>query len=82
MKIEKTTLLIKQIELSFNMSNRYRREIFQNLNRSRSQITINRFSTRVASRRLNLIERKRDYSFVLSEINRKFQISIRFSHVE
>jgi hypothetical protein len=43
---------------------------------------MSRFSTRVASRRFNSVERDRDYSFVLSEINRKTQISIRFSRVE
>jgi hypothetical protein len=82
MKIEKTTLLIKRIKLNFDMSNRYRCKIFQNLNSSKSQITISRFSTRVASRRFNSVQRERDYFSVLSETNRKFQISIRFSRVE
>jgi hypothetical protein len=82
MKIEKTTLLIERIESNLDMSNRYRREIFQNLNRSRSQITISKFSARVASRRLNSVERERDYSFVLSETNRESQISVRLSRVE
>jgi hypothetical protein len=43
---------------------------------------MSRFSARVASRRFNLIERNRDYFSVLSETNRKFQISIRFFRVE
>ncbi len=82
MQIKKTTLLIERIESNFDMSNRYHREIFQNLNRSRFQITINRFSAHVASRRLNSIERNRDYSSVLNEANRKSQISIRLLRVE
>ncbi len=82
MQIEKTILLIERTKSNFDMSNRYRREIFQNLNRSRSQITMNRFLARVTSRRLNLVEREREYFFVLSEINRKFQTSIRFTRVD
>jgi hypothetical protein len=82
MQIKETALLIERIESNFNMSNRYRRETSQNVNRSKSQITMSRFSTRVASRRLNSIERNRDYSFVLSEANRKSQISIRLFRVE
>jgi predicted transcriptional regulator len=64
------------------MSNRYRRKTFQNVNRSRFQITMSRFSARVASRRFNSVERDRDYSSVLSEANRKSQISVRFFRVE
>jgi hypothetical protein len=82
MQIKETALFIERIESNFDMSNRYRRETSQNVNRSRSQITMSRFSTRVASRRFNSIERDHDYSFVLSETNRKFQISIRLSRVE
>jgi hypothetical protein len=82
MQIKKTTLFIERIESNFDMSNRYRRETFQNVNRSRSQITMNKFSMRVASRRFNSVERNRDYSFVLSEANRKSQISVRFFRVE
>jgi rubrerythrin len=82
MQIEKTVLLIERIESNLDMSNRYRREIFQNLNRSRSQIMINRFFARASSRRLNSIEREREYFFVLSESNRKFQTSIRFNRVD
>jgi hypothetical protein len=43
---------------------------------------MSKFSARVASRRFNLIERDRDYFFVLKETNWKSQISIRFSRVE
>ncbi len=82
MQIKKTTLFIERIKSNFDMSNRYRRKTFQNVNRSRSQITINRFSARVASRRFNSIERDRDYSSMLNETNRKFQISICFFRVE
>jgi hypothetical protein len=82
MQIKETALLIERIKSNFDMSNRYHRETSQNLNRSRSQITMSRFSARVASRRFNSIERDRDYFSVLSEINRKFQISIRLSRVE
>jgi hypothetical protein len=82
MQIKKTTLFIERIESNLDMSNRYRRETFHNVNRSRFQITMSRFSTRVASRRFNLIERDRDYFFVLNEANRKSQISIRLSRVE
>jgi fructose-1,6-bisphosphatase len=82
MQIKKTALLIERIESNLDMSNRYRRETFQNVNRSRSQITMNRLSTRVASRRFNSVERDRDYSFVLNEANRKSQISVRFFRVE
>jgi hypothetical protein len=82
MQIKETALFIERIESNLDMSNQYRRETFQNVNRSRSQITMSRFSTRVASRRFNLVERDRDYSFVLSEANRKFQISVRFFRVE
>jgi hypothetical protein len=70
-QIKKTTLLIERIKSNFDMSNRYRRETFQNVNRLRFQITISKFSTRVASRRFNSVERDRDYSFVLNEANRK-----------
>jgi hypothetical protein len=65
MQIEKTIMLIKRIELNLDMSNRYRRDIFQNLNRSKSQITMNKLFVRVAFRRLNSIKREREYSFVL-----------------
>jgi hypothetical protein len=82
MQIKETTLFIERIESNFDMSNRYRRETSQNVNRSRFQITMSRFSARVASRRFNSVERDRDYSFVLSEANRKFQISVRFFRVE
>ncbi len=82
MQIKKTALLIERIESNFDMSNRYRRETSQNVNRSRSQITMNKLSARVASRRFNSVERDRDYSFVLNEANRKFQISVRFFRVE
>jgi hypothetical protein len=82
MQMKKTMLFIERIELNFDMSNRYHRETFQNVNRSRFQITMSRFSARVASRRFNSIERDRDYFFVLSEANRKFQISVRLSRVE
>jgi hypothetical protein len=71
MQVEKTILLIERTELNFDMSNRYRRETFQNLNQSRSQITMNRFFARAAFRRLNFVERERRYSFVLNEANRK-----------
>jgi hypothetical protein len=43
---------------------------------------MNKFSTRVASRRFNSVEQNRDYFSVLSETNRKFLISIRFFRVE
>ncbi len=82
MQIKETALLIERIESNLDMSNRYRRETFQNVNRSRSQITMSRLSTRVASRRFNFVERDRDYSSVLSEANRKSQISIRLFRVE
>jgi hypothetical protein len=82
MQIEKTILLIERIESNFDMSNRYRREIFQNLNRSRSQITMNRFFARASFRRLNSIERERKYSFVLNKSNRKSQTSIRSTRVD
>ncbi len=82
MQIKETALLIERIESNLDMSNRYRRKTSQNVNRSRSQITMNRLSTRVASRCLNSVERDRDYSFVLNEANRKSQISIRFFRVE
>jgi hypothetical protein len=82
MQIKETTLFIERIESNLDMSNRYRRETSQNVNRSRSQITMNRLSARVASRRLNSVERDRDYSSVLNEANRKSQISVRFFRVE
>jgi uncharacterized coiled-coil protein SlyX len=82
MQIEKTVLLIERTESNLDMSNRYRRKTFQNLNRSRSQITINRFFARASSRRLNSVERQRKYSFVLSESNRESQTSIRFNRVD
>jgi hypothetical protein len=82
MQIEKTILLIERIELNFDMSNRYRRKISQNLNRSRSQITINRLFARASSRCFNSIEREREYSSVLSESNRKSQTSIRSNRVD
>jgi rubrerythrin len=82
MQIEKTVLLIERIESNFDMSNRYRRKIFQNLNRSRSQITISRFFARASSRRLNSVKRERKYSFVLSESNRKSQSLIRSNRVD
>jgi hypothetical protein len=82
MQIEKTVLLIERIESNFDMSNRYRREISQNLNRSRSQITMNKLFARAAFRRLNSVERERRYSSVLSKANRKFQISIRSTRVD
>jgi hypothetical protein len=81
-QIKKTTLFIERIESNLDMSNRYRRETSQNVNRSRSQITMSKLSTRVASRRFNSVERNRDYFSVLSKINRKSQISIRFFRVE
>jgi hypothetical protein len=81
-QIEKTIVLIKRIESNFDMSNRYRRENFQNLSRSRSQITMRKFSARVTSRRFTSMSRERDYSFVLSDANRKSQISIRFNRVD
>ncbi len=52
------------------------------MNQSRFEIMMSKFSTRVASRRFNSVERNRDYFSVLSETNRKFQISIRLSRVE
>ncbi len=82
MQIEKTVLLIERIESNFDMSNRYRRKTFQNLNRSRSQITINKLFARASFRRFNSIEREREYSSVLSESNRKSQTSIRFNRVD
>jgi hypothetical protein len=82
MQIKEITLLIERTESNLDMSNRYRRETSQNVNRSRSQITMSRFSARVASRHLNSVERDRDYSSVLSETNRKSQISVRFFRVE
>jgi hypothetical protein len=82
MQIKETALLIKRIESNLDMSNWYRRETFQNVNRSRFQITMNKFSARVASRRLNSIERDRDYSSVLNETNRESQISVRLFRVE
>jgi hypothetical protein len=81
MQIEKTVLLIERIESNLDMSNRYRRKTFQNLNRSKSQITMSRFFARASSRRFNSIEREREYSSVLSESNREFQISIRSNRV-
>jgi hypothetical protein len=82
MQIEKTILLIERIESNFDMSNRYHRETFQNLNRSRSQITISRLFARASSRRFNSVERERRHFFVLNESNRKSQISIRFNRVD
>jgi hypothetical protein len=82
MQIEKTILLIERIESNLDMSNRYRRKIFQNLNRSRSQITISRLFARASSRSFNSVERERRYSFVLSESNRESQTSIRFNRVD
>jgi predicted transcriptional regulator len=81
-QIEKTVLLIERIESNFDMSNRYRCKTFQNLNRSRFQITINRFFARASLRCLNSVEREREYSSVLNESNRKFQTSIRFNRVD
>jgi hypothetical protein len=82
MQIKETALFIERIESNLDMSNRYRREMSQNVNRSKFQITMNRLSTRATSRRFNSIERDRDYSSVLSEANRKSQISIRLFRVE
>jgi predicted transcriptional regulator len=82
MQIEKTVLLIERTESNLDMSNRYRRKTFQNLNRSRSQITISRFFARASSRRLNSVERERRYSSVLSESNRESQTSIRFNRLD
>jgi hypothetical protein len=82
MQIEKTVLLIERIKSNFDMSNWYRREIFQNLNRSRSQITISKFFARASFRCFNSVERERKYSFVLSESNRKSQTSIRSNRVD
>ncbi len=82
MQIKETTLFIEQIESNLDISNWYRRETFQNVNRSKFQITMSRLSARVASRRFNSVERDRDYSFMLSEANRKLQISIRLFRVE
>jgi hypothetical protein len=82
MQIKETTLFIERIESNFDISNRYRRKTSQNVNRSKSQITMNKLLTRVASRHFNSIERDRDYSSVLSEANRKSQISIRLFRVE
>jgi hypothetical protein len=82
MQIEKTVLLIERIESNFDMSNRYRRKISQNVNRSRFQNTINRLFARASSRRFNSVEREQRYSFVLSESNRKSQTSIRSNRVD
>jgi hypothetical protein len=81
-QIEKAVVLIKKIESNLDMSNRYRRENFQNLSRSRSQITTSRFSARATSRRFILMNRERDYFFVLSDANQEFQTSIRFNRVD
>jgi hypothetical protein len=82
MQIEKTILLIERIESNFDMSNWYRREIFQNLNRSRSQIMMNKFFAHATFRRFNSVYWKRRYSFVLNKTHWKFQTSIRFTRVD
>ncbi len=85
MQMKKATLFIKRIELNLDMSEQYRRKNFQNLKRSKSQITINKSIARASSRRFNSIERERDYTFHtsrLSEKNREFQISMRSSKTE
>jgi hypothetical protein len=81
-QIEKAVGLIERIESNLDMSNRYRRENSQNLSRSRSQITMSRFSARATSRRLISVDRERDYFFVLSDANRKSQALIRFNRVD
>jgi hypothetical protein len=83
--MKKATLFIKRIELNLDMSERYQRKNLQNLKRSKSQITINRLIARVSLRRLNLIEREREYTSHtsrLSEENRESQISMRLSRIE
>ncbi len=81
-QIEKTVVLIKRNKSNLDMSNRYRRENFQNLSRSRSQITMNKFLARATSRRFTSIDRERDYSFVLNDANRKSQLLIRLNRVD
>ncbi len=81
-QIEKTVVLIKKIESNLDMMNRYHRENFQNLSRSRSQITMNKFLIRATSHRFILMNRERDYFFVLSDANQEFQTSIRFNRVD
>jgi chorismate synthase len=85
MQMKETILLIKRIKLNFDMSKRYRRKDFQNLKRSKSQITINRSIARALSRHFNSIERERDYTShisKLSEENQESQISMRSSRIE
>ncbi len=85
MQIKEAILLIKRIELDFDMSKRYRRKNLQNLKRSRSQITINKSIAHASSRCFNSIERERECIFHisrLSEENRKSQILMRSSKTE
>jgi hypothetical protein len=83
--MKEAILFIKRIKLNFDISELYRRKNSQNLKRSKSQITINRSIARASSRRLNSVEREREYTSHtsrLSERNREFQISMRSSRVE
>ncbi len=85
MQMKEAILFIKRIKLNFDMSKRYRRKDFQNLKRSKSQITINRSIARALSRHFNSIERERDYTShisKLSEENQESQISMRSSRIE
>ncbi len=83
--MKEAILFIKRIKLNLDMSKRYRRKNFQNLKRSKSQITINKSIARMLSRRFNSIKRERDYishTSKLSEKTRKFQILMRSSKIE
>ncbi len=84
-QMKETILFIKCIEFNFDISKRYQRKNSQNLKRSKSQIMINKLITRASSRRLNLIEREREYTSHtsrLNEENREFQISMRSSRTK